>query len=163
MSVSGNEDWSKSVGCAVLKNGKILLAKHNYGRSKGLYCLPGGYLNKGETPQEAAVREMREELGIETEVLDILAVRFNPEDWYIVFTMNHVGGEICPDKDEISEADFIDIELALKLDEITGLTRTVIEMINNNPNGVLCRYFEYSKDKGEDYTLYGVKRGREIE
>lgn len=156
MPVSGNENWNQSVGCIVIKDNKILLVKHTYGKSKGKYCLPGGYLNFGETPQDGAKREMREEIGIETEARDIIAVRFNPHDWYIVFTMDYISGELCPDGEEISEADFIKPEEALILDEITGLTRTAIEMFVNNPRGMLKKYDEYSKGRGEDYTLYGV-------
>lgn len=156
MSLSGKENWNKSVGCIVIKEDKILLVKHTYGKSKGIFCLPGGYINKNETPQDGAVREIREETGIETVVKDIIAVRFNPQDWYIVFTMDYISGEIFPDKEEISEAAFINPNEALTFNEITGLTRVAIEMYIKNPEGVFKRYIEYSKEKGDDYSLYGV-------
>ncbi|MGL5713583.1 MAG: NUDIX hydrolase [Cetobacterium sp.] len=46
------------------KNGdKILVLKHN--KCKGLYILPAGTIEEGETVEQAAIREMKEELGIE--------------------------------------------------------------------------------------------------
>ncbi len=42
--------------------GELLLIRHSYGKSN-LYMLPGGGVKRGEDPQEAALRELREETG----------------------------------------------------------------------------------------------------
>ena len=42
--------------------GELLLIRHSYGKSH-LYMLPGGGVNRGEDPADAAVRELREETG----------------------------------------------------------------------------------------------------
>ncbi|WP_338322220.1 NUDIX hydrolase, partial [Brachyspira hyodysenteriae] len=34
----------------------FLLGRHNYGRGKGLLIIPGGFINEGELPAEAAER-----------------------------------------------------------------------------------------------------------
>lgn len=52
--------------------GDVLLLKHSYGPA--VWALPGGGLNRGEDPLEAARREMREELGIELARLVSVAV-----------------------------------------------------------------------------------------
>lgn len=52
--------------------GDVLLLKHSYGPA--VWALPGGGLNRGEDPLEAARREMREELGIELGRLVSVAV-----------------------------------------------------------------------------------------
>lgn len=44
-------------------SGDVLLLKHSYGPD--VWSLPGGGLGKGEDPLEAALREVREELGLE--------------------------------------------------------------------------------------------------
>lgn len=57
------------VGAILVENGKILCAQR--GESKSLPYLwefPGGKIEKGETPQEALIRELKEELLIEVEV-----------------------------------------------------------------------------------------------
>lgn len=51
--------------------GDVLLLKHSYGPD--VWGLPGGGLNRGEDPMEAARREVREELGIELARIEAFA------------------------------------------------------------------------------------------
>ena len=49
------------------RDGRVLLAQRPEGKSMaGLWEFPGGKVEKGETPEAALVRELHEELGIET-------------------------------------------------------------------------------------------------
>lgn len=52
---------------ALIKDNKILLQKRDRGDYIGFLGLPGGKIEKGEHPSEAAVREILEESGIESE------------------------------------------------------------------------------------------------
>jgi 8-oxo-dGTP diphosphatase len=53
--------------CALVDaDGRVLLAKRPQGRPlAGLWEFPGGKVERGERPEEALIRELREELGIE--------------------------------------------------------------------------------------------------
>jgi len=48
-------------------DGRVLLAQRPQGKAMaGLWEFPGGKVEQGETPEAALVRELQEELGIET-------------------------------------------------------------------------------------------------
>jgi 8-oxo-dGTP diphosphatase len=53
-----------AVGAIVINDGKILLVKRNKAPHKDLWTIPGGSVELGETLQEAAEREIREETGL---------------------------------------------------------------------------------------------------
>ena len=54
--------------------GQVLLLKHRFRPGTG-WGLPGGFLEKGEQPIDALRRELREEVGLEVEEVEIFAVR----------------------------------------------------------------------------------------
>ena len=52
----------------IIHNGKIFATQRGYGEFKDGWEFPGGKIERGETPEEALVREIREELVSEIEV-----------------------------------------------------------------------------------------------
>lgn len=59
----------------VIREGRVLLTRRTEGQHlAGMWELPGGKLEEGESPEEALVRECREECGIEVDVGEILDV-----------------------------------------------------------------------------------------
>jgi ADP-ribose pyrophosphatase YjhB (NUDIX family) len=78
---NGNQNSLRhvTVGCLVIKDGKILLGKRSEGLLEaGKWCLLGGYVNRDETTAEAGIREAREESGWLIENLQILRINDNP-------------------------------------------------------------------------------------
>lgn len=55
------EDTNRGVGVLVVKDGKVLFGRRT---GEGTICGPGGHIEYGETPEQAAVRETKEEFGI---------------------------------------------------------------------------------------------------
>ena len=106
-----NTNWGQSVTGIVIKDNKVLLARHTYGGGKGMLIIPGGYVNIGETPQDALVREYMEETHILVKPLNIVGIRFNMHDWYIAFKAEYVSGEASSDNDENSEVIWVDVEI----------------------------------------------------
>lgn len=63
-----------AVGALIVnKEGKILLAKSHKWFDK--YTLPGGHIEIGETMEEAVKREVKEEVGLEIEVIEFLTMQ----------------------------------------------------------------------------------------
>ena len=58
----------------VIEDGKIVLGLRDIEPGRGLWCLPGGFVNHDEDPVDAARRECREEIGAEVEITRLLGV-----------------------------------------------------------------------------------------
>jgi len=63
----------------VLKGNEIVLIKRGTEPFKGSYALPGGFLNYGERLEECAVREVLEETGVKTKVVELVGVYSSPD------------------------------------------------------------------------------------
>lgn len=55
--------------------GRVLLVKPTY---KDGWEIPGGYVEKGESPRAAAIREVSEELGVDVDVTELLVLDWAP-------------------------------------------------------------------------------------
>ena len=60
------------VAAIIIKNGKVFATQRGYGDFKDGWEFPGGKIDVGETPKEALVREIKEELDTEVEVIELL-------------------------------------------------------------------------------------------
>jgi len=150
--VNGNTNWSQSVTGVVIKDGRVLLARHTYGAGKGLLIVPGGYLNYGEMPRDALIREYLEETGVLVEPGELIGMRFNAKDWYAVFRAEYVSGEAHSDNDENSEAVWLPVEEALTRDDVPDLTKKLIECVAHRG----FTEIPYT-GKNPPYALYGAK------
>jgi ADP-ribose pyrophosphatase YjhB (NUDIX family) len=84
------------------ENGEVLLAQESV---DGKWTIPGGWADIGETPQESVLKEVKEETGLEAEVVRLLAVydkRCHPHPprphyvYKLVFECCIKGGELQP-------------------------------------------------------------------
>ena len=68
----------------ILKDGAVFATQRGYGPWKDWWEFPGGKIEAGECPQEALVREIREELDAEVEVGELLeTVEWNYPDFHL--------------------------------------------------------------------------------
>mgnify|MGYP001426021321 CR=1 FL=1 len=100
---------SPAIITAIIKDEKILMAKHSYGL-KNRYALIAGFLEAGETLEEAVKREVMEEVGLEVKDIQY----FGSQPWpfpnslMIGFTVKYAGGNIKVDGNEIVDAKWFD-------------------------------------------------------
>ena len=157
------DNWNHSVGCIVARGREVLLVRHTYGRAKGKLMIPGGYLQEGEMPEQAAVREIREETGVEARVRSLLAMRFSPADWYAIFRLEYVEGTPRSDGEENSEAAFFDWEEALLRDDLTPLSRELLRRFGKGMEEIALDGFHPSYWQPEEWHFYGGKAAKEGE
>ena len=68
-----------AVDAIVVKNGKILLIRRANEPFKGKWALVGGFVEYGETTENAVKREVEEETGMKVEVKELLGVYSEPK------------------------------------------------------------------------------------
>ena len=92
-------------------------------RERLLWSLPKGHIEEGETPQEAAIREVAEETGIQSEIsreLGVIDFWFMAGGKRIHKTVHHylfkeVGGELAPQVTEVDEVRWFPLEEIVNL------------------------------------------------
>lgn len=95
----------------------VLIARHDR-RGRLVWSLPKGHLEEGETPQEAALREVKEETGIVGRVvapLGVIDFWFMAGDRRIHKTVHHYlmeasGGELSDADAEVEEVAWVDLD-----------------------------------------------------
>lgn len=110
------------VSAVVRRGDRILLVRQSEGHSlAGQWTVPWGRLEDGEAPAAAALREVREEGGIEAEVEGLLGVQVLPDPWRgwiaLVYLCRHLDGTAGPRDAECDAAGYFSLDELGSLDE----------------------------------------------
>ncbi len=92
---------------------EVLLVKRKKDPYKGMWCLPIGFAESGEEVHEAALRELREEAGIEGRIVRLIDVDTVENYYYgslaiVTYEVEMTGGTVCPGDDAV-EAKYFQI------------------------------------------------------
>ena len=71
--------YNLAVDAIILYDKKIVLIKRKNPPYENYYALPGGFVEKAETVEQALIREAKEETGLDIEVLKLVGVYSDPE------------------------------------------------------------------------------------
>jgi len=104
--------------------GRLLVIKRGHEPGRGLWSLPGGRVEAGETDSEAVVRELREETGLDVlpGALAGMVVRGRYEIYDYVCEV--LGGQLRPG-DDADDARWVDAAAFAALDLTDGLAETL--------------------------------------
>jgi len=95
------------VALVLIRRGdRILLVRQSYGRQ--YWSLPGGVMEQGESVEEAAIREVKEEAGLDVRLRRLVGLYTNPEENALVVTFEGeiIGGTLRPGAEEILDCAF---------------------------------------------------------
>jgi 8-oxo-dGTP diphosphatase len=74
-SVERRTGWPRAAAsAAIFRNGSVLVVERGKGAMTGIWSLPGGHIEPGETAQAAALREVGEETGIAAQIVGLAGV-----------------------------------------------------------------------------------------
>lgn len=141
-----------SVGVIVVSDGRVLCGTRHNDFGYGLICGPGGHIEKGETPEEAAIRETQEEFGITPK--DLVLVGEGPAEpdtglTPYIFVCTEYEGEV----------DCLDLEMTApkfrELSEIEDLEASLFQPFRDGLTLLLASMNEERADGGEGSGNWG--------
>ena len=149
------------VGAAIINdNGEVLCAQRGYGSLKGKWEFPGGKIEQGESDAEALAREIKEELGINVSVKEMIDENYHEYETFNVnlkvYKCSYVSGEINDgehqslkwvDSKKLNELDWADADKPIVDTYIESLPRT----IDGEP--LQLKYYEAKAIESSDREL----------
>lgn len=125
---------SPAVMVLVRDGDKLLLGRSPHFKP-GVFSALAGFVEPGETLEECAAREVREEVGVEIANLRY----FHSQPWpfpnslMVAFFADYAGGTITPDPSEIEAADWFSLDALPLLPEPISIARRLIDAARQPP------------------------------
>jgi 8-oxo-dGTP pyrophosphatase MutT (NUDIX family) len=143
----GKEGKLRLGASAIIFNGqgKFLLTKRT---DNGLWCLPGGGVESGESVAEACIREVFEETGLKVRVKRLIGVYSHPDQLVVYkdgnkafivaihFEVEVIGGELCL-SNETTDYAYFTLEEAEPLEMLGRHRERIIDSLRNQAEAVI--------------------------
>lgn len=128
------------MGVAVIRDEDLLLVRRGRGANAGLWAIPGGKVDYGESLRAAAVREVREETGLEVELGEVVWVGDalgpgDPPAWHytlVDYRARVIGGNLQA-ADDAREAAWVPLDLVLDLPLTPTMPDLVAVLLEDSP------------------------------
>lgn len=161
-------EQSIATGAVVVRNGGFLLIQRR-SPTRTWWQIPGGYVEIGESIDDAVVREVQEETGITARVTDILGLRHSSgapparlvSNLYVVFRLEAIEGQPRGDGQESFDAGFFSQAEILDMEGVSAMSHWAIEKAlgaESHGGFQLQAYREGLHRPG--FTLYGFELPR---
>ena len=100
------------VAVVIARDNRVLLGRRCIDPGSGRWSFPAGYVNRGEVLEQAAVREVGEELGVTVRLLGLIGAYSEPDNpvVLIVYTGEIQAGEPRADGREVSEVRWFSLD-----------------------------------------------------
>ena len=125
------------VATVIVKDNKVLMVKETKEEVKGLLNLPAGHLEKNETLIEGALREIKEETGMEANITSFIDTQYftRKEKNYVAFVFQ---GELIKNNNNTNnelDFDFYDIEYLKENKKVLRNEKLIITALNKINTG----------------------------
>ncbi|XP_068220604.1 uncharacterized protein [Palaemon carinicauda] len=157
------------VGAFVVNSNDELLVVRERFHTKPHWKLPGGYVNQGEDLRSAAVREVKEETGIDTEFVSMVSFRhvhranFNCSDIYFIVHLHPSSQSITMCKKELAACEWMKLEEYITHPHVHEVNRYFAKcFLEGRRKGVKIDAVDmYTPSFNRNQTIYSVKFNEE--
>jgi len=143
--------WLAVGGLVKDEKGRWLVVKKKYSGLKDMWSLPAGFVKETETVDQAILREIKEETGIEAKMIGLMGVRTGVikgeiSDNMLLFLLETDQTEVTIQEKELSEAKFM----------------TEQELLQDNSSSLLIRYLIENPPTNNMEIIKGLDPGNQF-
>ena len=152
------------VAACVVHEERILLVQEAKGPHQGLWGVPKGFVDEGETPFSATLRELKEECGIEGEIESIIGmrecVRNGQTAVFIVYLVKPLSIDVLVDENEIMNFGWFSFDEIQSIDWLSPTMQSIV--MNTFSSKKRMQIHDVSNQRENPYFVHLFSNQNEI-